>query len=76
MKEHGESVTKVFMGGMELMKTTRSMEAVMCLMGASYIFHTEYPPALKRTLTFFQYEVLKVGRPNDKKDSAMKAFTQ
>ena len=50
------------------------MEAIMCLMAFYYIFNIDYPPKLKRTLLFYQLEVLKVVGDNDKKDSVMKAF--
>lgn len=67
-------VTSAFMEGVHLMSTTKMTEALMGLMAAYYVFNVDYPPKLKRTFKFLQYEVMKVVGENDKKDSVMKSF--
>ena len=74
VKVRGDTMTNAMMEDVVLMQSACMREALMCLMASYYIFHVDYPPLVKRTLTFYQYEVLKVVGAHDKKDNVMKAF--
>ena len=74
VKCRGGLETKAVMEGVELMATKNLMEAIMCLMASFYIFNVDYPPKMRRTLLFYQLEVLKIVGDGDRKDNIMKAF--